>query len=208
MEIMWVVIVFVCIIFSMVIHEVSHGLVGYLLGDTTARDRGRLTLNPFKHIDPITTVLVPVLLYLAGGPIFGGAKPVPLDQNKIKYGDAGVALVAIAGPISNFILAFVGFGVWVFTKDNLLFISQIANIFVNVNLGFMLFNLIPVPPLDGSRVLFAFAPDFIKDIMRRAEPYGFIIIMIMVIVFSTTLTSVILGAQNLIIDLFMEIFRV
>ena len=102
-------IMLVIILISMVLHELAHGVVAYLLGDTTAKDEGRLTLNPFKHLDPIISILVPLFMYMTGGPIFGGAKPVPVDSRRLKGGAWGMALVAIAGPLTNFILAFLAF---------------------------------------------------------------------------------------------------
>lgn len=208
MSLSWLVVVFVVILLSMIVHEIMHGLVSYWLGDDTAKLSGRLTLNPLKHIDPVMTIIIPLLLFSMGGPIFGGAKPVPLNTRKIKGGDYGITLVALAGPFSNLVLAFISFGLFAtFGQGNILF-GQICNIVVNVNLGFMIFNLIPIPPLDGSRVIYAIAPEFVKDFMKKIEPYGFFVVMILVIVFSTALTSVILGIESLIIDIFMGIFRV
>ena len=100
----------------MIIHEVMHGYASYWLGDDTAKMQGRLSLNPIKHIDPFLTILLPVALALSGGPIFGGAKPVPFNPLNIKYGEWGVALVAMAGPITNFLLAFIIFAIWVVVR--------------------------------------------------------------------------------------------
>lgn len=100
-----ILIAFGVILLSMMLHELAHGYVAYLLGDETAKDEGRLTLNPFKHLDPVLSVAMPLLLFLSGGPIFGGAKPVPIDPKKLKHGVWGMAMVAIAGPLTNFVLA-------------------------------------------------------------------------------------------------------
>lgn len=208
MDIFWIFIVFICVIFSMVIHEIMHGVVSYWLGDDTAKISGRLTLNPLRHIDPIMTIVVPILLFVSGGPIFGGAKPVPLNTRNIKGGDYGIALVALAGPLSNFFLAFLGFGIFSLFNGTNILVSQIAILFVQINLGFMIFNLIPVPPLDGSRILYAIAPEFVKNFMNQLEKYGFIIVMVFVVVFSTTLTNVIIGVEGVILNIFMGIFGV
>ena len=104
-------VVFGVILFSMTLHEAMHAFVGYWLGDDTAKNEGRLTLNPIKHIDPFLTILLPLGLALLGGPIFGGAKPVPFRPDQVRWGDWGAALVALGGPLTNFFIAFVSFGV-------------------------------------------------------------------------------------------------
>ncbi len=178
MDIQGILILFGVIIFSMTLHEVVHAFVGYFLGDDTAKAQGRLTLNPIKHIDPVLTIIMPVALYLMGGPIFGGAKPVPLNPNRIRHGEWGMALVAVAGPLTNLLLAFVAFGLGVIfgiiSSDGVMAtsIGQIVWLFIQVNLGFFVFNMIPVPPLDGSRVLYALAPDGVRRGMEWIERYG------------------------------------
>lgn len=208
MQLVGVVIVFGAVIFSMVVHEVMHGLVSYLLGDDTAKLQGRLSLNPAKHIDPFMTLLVPVLLYMSGGPIFGGAKPVPIDTRKIKYGEYGLALVALAGPLSNFVLAFISFGLLVNFGEQSSLAALIFSIMVQVNLGFMIFNLLPIPPLDGSRIVYALAPDFIRRIMQKIESFGIMVVFLFIMLFSSLLSSYMLNGQNLIINFFMEVFGV
>ena len=104
-----IVVVLVIILGSMILHELAHGLMAYALGDTTAKDEGRLSLNPLKHLDPITSVLIPLLMFFTGGPIFGGAKPVPINTSRLKGGAWGMALVGIAGPLTNFLLALIAF---------------------------------------------------------------------------------------------------
>ena len=111
-DIIYIVIVLVVILFSMTLHEAMHGFVAYWLGDDTAKAQGRLSFNPIKHIDPFMTIILPILLAVSGLPIFGGAKPVPFNPHNIRFGEWGAALVAIAGPLTNFIIAFVSFGVW------------------------------------------------------------------------------------------------
>ena len=147
----YIAIILVIILVSVILHELSHGAVAYLLGDNTAKDAGRLTLNPLKHIDPYMSILVPVVLYILKAPVFGGAKPVPINTRNLKWGVWGMALVAIAGPLTNFLLAFISFLIghftgWLYGSGGEL-LAFISSEFVLVNLGFMLFNLIPVPPL-------------------------------------------------------------
>lgn len=190
------IVVFVIIIVSMVLHELAHGVVAYLLGDDTAKSEGRLSLNPLKHLDPVMSVIVPFLLYISGGVVFGGAKPVPINTRNLKGGAWGMALVGIAGPATNFILALLGFliGIWtgnLVAENGVVYlangvVSQIFAEVVMVNLGFMIFNLIPIPPLDGSRVLYAIMPDGVRDFMERIEPIGIVIVMILVMVGATS----------------------
>lgn len=183
------------ILFSMVLHELAHGVVAYWLGDETAKDDGRLTLNPVKHIDPVMSILVPVLLYMSGGPIFGGAKPVPVNTRNLKFGAWGMALVAIAGPITNFLIALVSFlvGYWMGWLNMSGIVGTIFTELVLVNLGFGIFNLIPIPPLDGSRVLYALAPDVVREGMEKFEKIGIVVVMILVIVSPGVISKIMLG---------------
>ncbi|NCU33755.1 site-2 protease family protein [Candidatus Saccharibacteria bacterium] len=208
MQVLGIVIVFSVVVFSMVIHELMHGLASYWLGDDTAKLQGRLSLNPLKHIDPVMTLLVPVLLYMAGGPIFGGAKPVPINTNKIKYGDYGLALVALAGPLSNLVLAFISFGILTGLGADGGLLALILSLMVQVNLGFMIFNLLPIPPLDGSRIIYAIAPEFVQSVMRKIEPYGIVVVFLLISTFSTVFAGYMQAAQTIIIEIFMGIFRV
>ena len=105
----YIVIVLVIVVGSVILHELSHGLVAYWLGDNTAKEAGRLSFNPIKHIDPYMSILVPVLLYILRAPVFGGAKPVPVNYANLKWCEWGMALVAIAGPLTNFLIAFISF---------------------------------------------------------------------------------------------------
>ena len=183
-----VVITLLVILVSMTIHEAMHAFMGYFLGDQTAKAEGRLSLNPIRHIDPLLTILLPLILLMLGAPVFGGAKPVPFNPHKVRFGEWGVALVAIVGPLTNLVLAFTFFGIGVSLGfvDKFGFSPSLIGVtlqtFVFVNLGFFAFNMIPVPPLDGSRVLYALAPDFVRGFMRQVEQYGLVIIMVLVMV--------------------------
>lgn len=204
------IIVFGVILLSMTIHEAMHGFIAYWLGDDTAQREGRLTFNPLKHIDPFLTIILPLGLALLGGPIFGGAKPVPFRPDMVKGGDWGAALVAIGGPLVNFFLAFIAFGIWALLgmPDGQANIgADILITAVSVNLGFFLFNIIPIPPLDGSRVLYALAPEFVRKGMRFIEQYGLIVVFLIVVVFSTLIATYMTNAINLIIWLFASIFH-
>lgn len=192
------VILLAVILVSMMLHELAHGYVAYWLGDDTAKENGRLTLNPLKHLDPFMSVLLPVILFIAGGPIFGGAKPVPINTRNLKFNEWGFALVALAGPMMNFVLAFIGFlisyfaGWWV---DNGT-MGLIAQEFVMVNLGFGIFNLIPIPPLDGSRILYAISPDGVRVFLREMERWGIFVVLILVVVFGNVFSTLLINAMN------------
>lgn len=174
---------------SMVLHELMHGLTAYWLGDDTAKVNGRLTLNPIKHIDPLLTIVLPVLLAIFGLPIFGGAKPVPYNPNKVKGGEWGAALVAVAGPLTNLVLAFVCYlALALIPSDTPAIIQLILYYGTTVNLGFFAFNILPVPPLDGSRVLYAVAPEGFQRVMDAIERTGLLLIFIIVLVASPVLS--------------------
>lgn len=200
------------VLFSMVLHELAHGLVAYWLGDDTAKDDGRLTLNPFKHLDPVMSFLIPVLMYISGGPIFGGAKPVPVDSRNLRYGVWGMALVAIAGPLTNLLLALVGFLIGYWTgglqmMSGVLYYTgglwgMIVAQWVMVNIGFGVFNMIPIPPLDGSRVLYAIAPDGVRDVMQRMEKWGIVVVLLIVAVFPNVIGVILNGATSGILTVF------
>lgn len=195
----------------MTIHEAMHAFASYWLGDHTAKQEGRLTLNPIAHIDPFLTLLLPVMLAITGAPIFGGAKPVPFNPIHLKYGDFGPAIVAIAGPLTNLVLAFLGFVLFVLfvmTGDSEGVVGLFLSLFVTVNLGFFLFNMLPIPPLDGSRVLYAFAPDSARQIMEMIERYGIIFIFILVIFFSQYIGMFMKAGINFFLELFSALFGV
>lgn len=206
-DILSLIIVFGVIFLSMTVHEVMHGLVAYRLGDDTAKLQGRLTLNPLKHIDPFLTLLLPLLLFLAGGPIFGGAKPVPFRPDKVRFGDWGSAMVALAGPLTNLLIAFVFFGVGVvFNPVAGSIIGSIVSYGVVVNLGFFVFNMIPFPPLDGSRFLYAVAPEPARQIMDVIERYGIFVVMIIVVFANAAIGTYMSSAIGAIIELFNHIY--
>lgn len=184
-DLAYIVIVVIVILFSMTLHEAMHGFVAFWLGDDTADREGRLTLNPIKHIDPFLTILLPVILAIIGAPIFGGAKPVPFNPARLKYDEWGAALVALAGPFTNLVIAFVLFASYqIFDPASTSLAGNFLVTGVWVNLGFFVFNMIPVPPLDGSRVLYALAPDFVRRGMEAVERYGLMFIFLLVLVAS------------------------
>lgn len=175
---MEIIITLVILLFSAIVHEVSHGLVAEQLGDDTARDAGRITLNPIPHIDPFGSIMLPALLLLAGSPIiFGAAKPVPVNFNNLRNPRSGMALVSLAGPLSNILLA-----ILFVIPLKLGLINAISGpilvkaIFINIVLA--VFNLIPIPPLDGSKIIASFLPENIMARLLSLERYGFILVIL------------------------------
>ncbi len=175
------IITFVILIFSAIVHEVAHGLMAERLGDDTARQMGRITLNPISHIDPYGTILVPLLIYFGTGGrfFFGAAKPVPVDFSRLRNPRSGMALVSLAGPVSNFLLA-----ILFVLPIKLNLINAVSGpillkaIIINLMLG--TFNLIPIPPLDGSKILAALAPREWMYKILEFERWGFILVLIFI----------------------------
>ena len=215
MDLAYLGMVLVVILVSMTLHEAMHAFMGYFLGDDTAKAEGRLTLNPLKHIDPFMTLLLPLLLAMLGLPIFGGARPVPFNPQRVRHGEWGAAFVALAGPLTNLFLAFLAFGVGVvsgvITNGGLIqntLVGQIISLVVLVNLGFFVFNMLPLPPLDGSRVLYALAPEGVRRGMEWIERYGVMVVFIIIMIGQAAIGRIMTFATNGIIQLFCMIFGV
>lgn len=206
MNFLYILLVLIIVVGSVILHELSHGIVAYWLGDHTAKDAGRLTFNPLKHIDPYMSILVPVILYMLKAPVFGGAKPVPINTYNLKWKEWGMALVAIAGPFTNFLIAFISFLIGHFS--GLLYGSGgeifefIFSELVLINLGFTIFNSIPVPPLDGSRVLYAIAPDGFRNVLKQMEQYGIIIVYMLILLFGEVFSHIMINGTNGILNFF------
>lgn len=172
----------VVLVMSVVIHEVSHGFVAHYLGDPTARFEGRLTLNPASHIDPIGSIVVPLLLFFtSAGVMFGWAKPVPVNPYNLR-GRHGEAIVAAAGPLSNVCLALI-FGLFIRFASGIVPYAfvHIATMIVIINIVLAVFNLVPIPPLDGSKILFSFLPPSAFEIKAFLERYGFFIVLFFIV---------------------------
>src|SRR3989338_2504333 len=164
----------IVIIASAILHEYSHGWVADRLGDATARYAGRLTLNPLAHIDLFGSVILPLLM-IPTGILFAYAKPVPFNPYNLKDQKWGPAWVAIAGPISNFVLAFI-FGLLLqYLPASNMSVFLFIIVYANVMLG--TFNLVPIPPLDGSKLLFAILPDYMMHVKEQLERYGWFILL-------------------------------
>lgn len=186
MNIVFVLVALAALLISLSTHEYCHALVGYLLGDRTAQRAGRLTLNPVAHIDPVGTLLIPLIGAMSGFPVIGWAKPVPFNPYNLKYGKWGPVLVALAGPVSNFLMA----GIYLLllrlviislalSPSNLLVLFLTLLVMVNVVLG--IFNFLPIPPLDGSKLLHALltAPKY-RDTLIWLETKGPLMLMLLI----------------------------
>ncbi|AKI93913.1 MULTISPECIES: site-2 protease family protein [Bacillus] len=200
----------ITLIVSFTMHELAHAYVAYKFGDDTAKKQGRLTLNPIKHLDPFGTILI-----LVAG--FGWARPIPVNRRFFKKPRLAGVLVSIAGPVSNLILAFIGFFLLVlmhaYGMEMLAAFStgldQFFSIWIQLNLVLFLFNLLPLPPLDGYRIIEDLVPSGVRAKMTQAESYGFIVFLVL---FVTPLGSYVLwpmlnAGRDSILKLFSAIFQ-
>ena len=199
------------ILFAITLHEAAHAYAAKYFGDSTAYVQGRMSLNPIRHIDPVGTLLIPIVLYFVGSPfLFGYAKPVPVDWGKLRKPKRDMAWVALAGPAANllmallwmlFSLALVAFQV------NEIFFHKMAQAGVMVNLVIFAFNLFPVPPLDGGRIMFSILPNRLAYKYGRLEPYGFFIVLALLFLQVLKFWMVpVMTAASLVLQLLMSPF--
>jgi Zn-dependent protease len=186
------------LLLAVITHEVAHGVVALRLGDDTALRAGRLTLNPLPHIDPIGTVVLPAILLFAGAPVFGYAKPVPVNYAKLRDPRRGMMLVALAGPLTNVVLAVISALLFRAIRSSLATLDEsspwllvqfatvvlvplalMARISVGMNLVLAIFNLLPIPPLDGGRVFTGILPLALARRVAMIEPFGFMILLML-----------------------------
>ena len=189
---------------SVVIHEVSHGFMAEYFGDDTARNAGRLTLNPIKHLDLFGSILLPAVLILSkAGFVFGWAKPVPYNPNNLSNRKWGTLAVASAGVLANFFIAII-FGIIIRISSNFVLPSGfyfITSAIVIVNLALGIFNLVPIPPLDGSKILFSFLPERAFSFILVYEQYSLILLLVFIVFFSDSLYPILAFLFNLITGL-------
>ncbi|MDD3386434.1 MAG: site-2 protease family protein [Candidatus Pacebacteria bacterium] len=169
----------IILLFSIIIHEVAHGSVSYSLGDNTAKDAGRLTLNPISHLDPVGSIMLPLFLFILNLPIIGWAKPVPINPYNFNDQKWGEVKVSIAGSLANFIIALV-FGLIVMFVSLPQSFLEIASLVIIYNIALGIFNLMPIPPLDGSHILFALLGERFNNVKKFLYQYGFFILIFLV----------------------------
>lgn len=179
--------------FSTSLHELMHALVAYKLGDDLAHSRGRVSLNPMAHIDPFLTILLPLGMLLLGIQPIMAAKPVPINSTRLT--EMEMALVGVAGPLTNLALAIIAGGLLRFSSFGGIGF-EIVSAFLALNIALFVFNMIPFPPLDGSRVLYAFAPESVQRIMQQIESFGIFGIIILITVFSSSLSPLLESIEN------------
>jgi len=201
------------VLMAIILHEVAHGWVADKLGDNTARFMGRLTLNPLKHIDPVGTILIPVVLLVIGSPfLFGYAKPVPINFRKLRNPKRDMIWVALAGPATNLILAVASAILLAITAHwmtSFMWAAQplalMCQASIIINLVLCIFNLIPLPPLDGGRVAVGLLPGPMAYQLSRIEPFGFMIIVLLLATGSlqSVIGPLVMGGANTLINLAM-----
>lgn len=202
--------VVIALLIAFTVHEFAHAYVAYKFGDTTAKDQGRLTLNPKEHIDPIGTILI----LIAG---FGWARPVPVNRNRFKNPRLAGILVSLAGPLSNLLIAIIGYAIWVGMiaagiEPNT-YVYQFMNQLIGLNILLFVFNLLPIPPLDGYRIIEDVVSPRIRAKMTQFEQYGMLIFLIIIFtpldnyiiqpIFDTVIPVISNGIQNFFFTLFM-----
>lgn len=197
-------IIFIIVLFASVsFHEMMHALVAYRLGDDLAHSRGRISLNPLRHIDPFLTIGLPAIMLLMGLPPILAAKPVPINTHRISGEELGLAAVGLAGPLSNLFLATIGGLVYgVVTKGGML--ADVVELFVQVNIGLFVFNMLPIPPLDGSRLLFAVAPQPVQEIMERIERAGLMFVVFFLFLILPAISPILDRANNFFLNLLIR----
>lgn len=190
------------LILAISIHEAMHAFTAHWLGDPTAADEGRITLNPLAHIDLFATILLPVLLLAFGLPPILAAKPVPFNPDRVKFDEFGAALVGLAGPATNLVLAILSAGLLnVLSPDYGTLLRDGLLIFMQLNVALFVFNMLPIPPLDGSRLLYALAPEPLQRVMLQIEQFGLAGIIVILFLFLPVISPIISTLNDFILRL-------
>lgn len=188
------------LLIAMSFHEAMHAFTAHWLGDDTAHREGRLTLNPLAHIDLYMTILLPIVMVLLQLPPILAAKPVPFNPSRVRGEEFGAALVGVAGPLTNLLLAIMSAGLLgVLQPDYGSLVRDFLLLFVQLNVALFVFNMLPIPPLDGSRVLYAFAPEPLQRLMEQIESFGLIFVLVILFAFSGFLGPIISNLNDTIL---------
>jgi Zn-dependent protease len=197
-----IVLILLSLIVAISIHEAMHAFTAHWLGDPTAAEEGRITLNPLAHIDFFATILLPLILITFGLPPILAAKPVPFNPDRVKFDEFGAALVGLAGPITNLVLAVLSAGLLnLLSPDYGSLLRDGLLVFMQLNVALFVFNMLPIPPLDGSRVLYAFAPEPLQRIMLQIEQFGLVGIIVILFLFLPILSPIISTLNDFILRL-------
>jgi Zn-dependent protease len=199
-----IVLLILSLLVAITIHEAMHAFTAHWLGDPTAADEGRITLNPLAHIDLFATILLPILLITFGLPPILAAKPVPFNPDRVKFDEFGAALVGLAGPLTNLVLAIATAGILnVLQPDYSTLLREGLLIFLQLNIGLFVFNMLPIPPLDGSRVLYAFAPEPLQRVMLQIEQFGLMGVLLILFLLLPVLSPLINTLNNYFLQLLL-----
>ena len=194
----------IMLLISVSFHEMMHAFVAYKLGDDLAHSHGRISLNPLRHIDPILTLALPAVMLLLGQPPILAARPVPINTNRISGDELGLAAVGVAGPITNLALATVAAVVFNAVMPSYGIVYDLFEMFIKLNVGLFVFNMMPIPPLDGSRLLYALAPPSVQRFMEQIEAIGIAFILIFLIAFSSAIGPVLDNANKFILNVLIR----
>ena len=200
-----IVVFIVSLVIAISLHEAMHAFVSYALGDDTAKRQGRVTLNPLAHIDPFMTVLMPLILFIFFGVFIGAAKPVPFNPHNLRWKEYGMALVALAGPFTNLILALIGSLVLHLFVGSVFWI-EVFIIFISLNVGLFVINMLPIPPLDGSRALYVIAPDSVRNLMHSMERFGLLLLLPLFFFFHEYITPLFNWVFDFVITFWPQLF--
>ncbi|MDQ3093569.1 MAG: site-2 protease family protein [bacterium] len=195
--------ILIALILSAAPHEMMHALVAHRLGDDLAHSQGRISLNPLRHIDPFLTIGLPMISLLLGGGMIMAAKPVPVNTMRLRGGENGMALVGLAGPLTNLVIAAaLAIPLNIMSGGGALY--QFIQIFFLINVSLCVFNLLPIPPLDGSRALYAIAPRPVQRLMEAIEAQGLIFLFILIFVFGSAIYPIIDAGRQFLINILIR----
>lgn len=199
-----IIIIIAALAVAITIHEMMHAFTAHWLGDDTAHREGRITLNPLAHIDPVMTIALPAVLILFGLPPILAAKPVPFNPDRVKFEEFGAALIGIAGPLTNLALAFLTAGlISIIQPDFGTLTREALLIFLQLNVGLFVFNMLPIPPLDGSRLLYAFAPEPLQRVMLQIEQFGIMGILLILFLLLPIISPIISELNDFVLRLLL-----